>query len=112
MANTSMGFGELRHLRRMTCFSQNRFSDPKVPDQMYTEIVGHVCNAMKRRYSKQRMELKRGAMEATWRKQIDLYEQQAESGIRVANNRSRQGLEIRSLAVTQKRPYVITSNRP
>ena len=82
MANTSMGFGELRHLRRMTCFSQNRFSDPKVPDQMYTEIVGHVCNAMKRRYSKQRMELKRGAMEALCRSR-SIYEQQAESEVQV-----------------------------
>jgi hypothetical protein len=37
-------------------------SDPSVSDQMCTEIVGHVGNAMKRGYSKQRMENKRGAM--------------------------------------------------
>jgi hypothetical protein len=53
-------------------------SDPNVSDQMYTEIVGHVGNAMKRRYSKQRMEKKRGAMDAMCRTQIDLCEQQAE----------------------------------
>jgi hypothetical protein len=39
---------------------------------MYKEIVGHVGEAMKRRYSKQRMENKRGAMDAMCRKQIDL----------------------------------------
>jgi hypothetical protein len=54
-------------------------SDPSVSDQVYTEIVGHVGNAMKRRYSKQRMEKKRGAMDAMCRTQIDLCEQQAES---------------------------------
>jgi integrase len=53
-------------------------SDPNVSDQMYTEIVGHVGNAMKRRYSKQRMENKRGAMDAMCRTQVDLCEQQAE----------------------------------
>jgi hypothetical protein len=36
-------------------------SNPEVSDQMYTEIVGHVGNPMKRRYSKQRKENKRGA---------------------------------------------------
>jgi hypothetical protein len=56
-------------------------SDPNVSDQMYTEIVGHVGNAMKRRYSKQRMEKKRGAMDAMCRMQIDLCEQQAESEV-------------------------------
>jgi integrase len=56
-------------------------SNPEVSDQMYTEIVGHVGNAMKRRYSKQRMENKRGAMDAMCRKQIDLCEQQAEGEI-------------------------------
>jgi hypothetical protein len=35
-------------------------SDPDCSDQVYTEIAGHVGNAMKRRYSKQRMEKKRG----------------------------------------------------
>jgi hypothetical protein len=55
-----------------------QLSDPNVSDQMYTEIVGHVGNAMKRRYSKQRMEKKRGAMDAMCRTQIDLCEQQAE----------------------------------
>jgi hypothetical protein len=38
-------------------------------------------NAMKRRYSKQRMEKKRGAMDAMCRTQIDLCEQQAESEV-------------------------------
>ena len=52
-------------------------SNPDVSDQMYTEIVGHVGNAMKRRYSKQRMENKRGVMDAMCRTQIDLCEQQA-----------------------------------
>jgi integrase len=56
-------------------------SDPNVSDQMYTEIVGHVGDAMKRRYSKQRMEKKRGAMDAMCRTQIDLCEQQAESEV-------------------------------
>ncbi len=56
-------------------------SNPEVSDQMYTEIVGHVGNAMKRRYSKQRMENKRGAMDAMCRTQINLYEQQAEAEI-------------------------------
>jgi integrase len=56
-------------------------SDPNVSDQMYTEIVGHVGDAMKRRYSKQRMEKKRGAMDAMCRSQIDLCEQQAESEV-------------------------------
>jgi hypothetical protein len=56
-------------------------SDPNVSDQMYTEIVGRVGNAMKRRYSKQRMENKRGAMDAMCRKQIDLCEQHAEAEI-------------------------------
>ena len=46
---------------------------------MYTEIVG---NATKRRYSKQRMELKRGAMEALCRSR-SIYEQQAESEVQV-----------------------------
>ena len=54
-------------------------SNPEVSDQMYTEIVGHVGDAMKRRYSKRRMEKKRGAMDAMCRRQIDLCEQQAES---------------------------------
>jgi hypothetical protein len=45
---------------------------------MYTEIVGHVGDAMKRRYSKQLMEKKRGAMDTMCRTQIDLCEQQAE----------------------------------
>jgi integrase len=58
-------------------------SDPNVSDQMYTEIVGHVGNAMKRRYSKQRMENKRGAMDAMCRRQIDLCEQQANSEVLV-----------------------------
>ncbi len=58
-------------------------SNPEVSDQMYTEIVGHVGNAMKRRYSKQRMEKKRGAMDAMCRTQIDLCEQQAESEVLV-----------------------------
>jgi hypothetical protein len=40
-----------------------------------------VGNAMKRRYSKQRMEKKRGAMDAMCRTQIDLCEQQAESEV-------------------------------
>ena len=39
-------------------------SDPQVSDQMYTEIAGHVGEAMKRRYSKQRMEKKKIAMDA------------------------------------------------
>jgi integrase len=39
-------------------------SNPNVSDQMYTEIVGHVGDAMKRRYSKQRMENKRVALDA------------------------------------------------
>jgi hypothetical protein len=56
-------------------------SDPNVSDQMYTEIVGHVGDAMKRRYSKQRMEKKRVAMDAMCKKQIDLCEQQAESEV-------------------------------
>lgn len=45
-------------------------SDPNVSDQMYTEIVGHVGNAMKRRYSKQRMELKKVAMDTMCKKQV------------------------------------------
>lgn len=45
-------------------------SDPKVSDQMYTEIVGHVGDAMKRRYSKQRMENKKIAMDAMCKKQL------------------------------------------
>jgi integrase len=53
-------------------------SNPEVSDQMYTEIVGHVGNAMKRRYSKQRMENKRGAMDAMCRTQVELCERQAE----------------------------------
>jgi len=56
-------------------------SNPEVSDQMYTEIVGHVGNAMKRRYSKQRMENKRGAMDAMCRTQIELCELQAESEV-------------------------------
>jgi hypothetical protein len=56
-------------------------SNPEVSDQMYTEIVGHVGDAMKRRYSKQRMEKKRGVMDAMCRTQIDLCEQQAESEV-------------------------------
>jgi integrase len=39
-------------------------SNPGVSDQMYSELVGHVGDAMKRRYSKQRMENKRTAMDA------------------------------------------------
>src|ERR1700722_12817549 len=39
-------------------------SNPDVSDQVYTEIVGHVGDAMKRRYSKQQMEKKRIAMDA------------------------------------------------
>lgn len=46
-------------------------SDPKVSDQMYKEIVGHVSEAMKRRYSKQRLELKKIAMDEMCRKQIE-----------------------------------------
>lgn len=45
-------------------------SDPNVSDQMYTEIVGHVGDAMKRRYSKQRMEKKKTAMDAMCKKQV------------------------------------------
>lgn len=45
-------------------------SNPDVSDQMYTEIVGHVGNAMKRRYSKQRMEKKRVAMDAMCKKHV------------------------------------------
>lgn len=45
-------------------------SDPNVSDQMYTEIVGHVGDAMKRRYSKQRMEKKKVAMDAMCKKQV------------------------------------------
>lgn len=45
-------------------------SDPSVSDQMYTEIVGHVGDDMKRRYSKQRMELKRVAMDTLCKKQV------------------------------------------
>jgi integrase len=56
-------------------------SNPEVSDQLYTEIVGHVGNAMKRRYSKQRMEKKRGAMDAMCLTQLDLCEQQAESEV-------------------------------
>jgi hypothetical protein len=56
-------------------------SNPEVSDQMYKEIVGHVSEAMKRRYSKQRMENKRGAMDAMCRTQIDLCEQQAEAEV-------------------------------
>jgi integrase len=45
-------------------------SNPEVSDQMYTEIVGHVGDAMKRRYSKQRMEKKKVAMDAMCKKQV------------------------------------------
>jgi hypothetical protein len=64
-------------------------SNPAVSDQMYTEIVGHVGQAMKRRYSKQRMENKRGAMDAMCKGQVDLCERQADSEVKARN----QGLE-------------------
>ena len=56
-------------------------SDPTVSDQIYTEIVGHVGNAMKRRYSKQRMENKRGAMDAMCKAQVELCEQEVETEV-------------------------------
>jgi hypothetical protein len=56
-------------------------SDPNVSDQMYTEIVGHVGAAMKRRYSKQRMENKRGAMDAMCKTQVELCELEVESEV-------------------------------
>lgn len=46
-------------------------SNPEVSDQMYTEIVGHVGQAMKRRYSKQRLEKKRVAMDAMCKKHVE-----------------------------------------
>jgi integrase len=76
-------------------------SDPGVSDQMYTEIVGHVGNAMKRRYSKQRMELKRVAMDAMCRTQVDLCEQQAES--EVAAHKEQVESEVRAaLGLSEK----------
>jgi integrase len=60
-------------------------SDPDVSDQMYTEIVGHVGNAMKRRYSKQRMENKRKAVDAMCKTQVDLCERQADSEAKTRN---------------------------
>jgi integrase len=76
-------------------------SNPEVSDQMYTEIVGHVGNAMKRRYSKQRMEKKRGAMDAMCRTQVDLCEEQAES--EVAARKEQVESEVRtSLGLPEK----------
>jgi hypothetical protein len=56
-------------------------SNPQVSDQVYTEMVGHVGNAMKRRYSKQRMEDKRRAVDAMCTNQVNLCEQQAQAEI-------------------------------
>src|SRR6202034_3468056 len=77
-------------------------SNPEVSDQMYTEIVGHVGDAMKRRYSKQRMENKRGAMDAMCRTQIDLCEQQAESEVLTRKQQVESEVRI-SLGLPEKR---------
>ena len=77
-------------------------SNPEVSDQMYTEIVGHVGNAMKRRYSKQRMEKKRGAMDAMCRTQIDLCEQQAE--YEVLARKQQVESEVRTLLGLPEKP--------
>jgi hypothetical protein len=83
-------------------------SNPEVSDQMYTEIVGHVGNAMKRRYSKQRMDKKRGAMDAMCRTQIDLCEQQAE--LEVLARKQQVESEVRtSLGLPEKAVHAPTS---
>jgi hypothetical protein len=76
-------------------------SDPNVSDQMYTEIVGHVGNAMKRRYSKQRMENKRGAMDAMCKTQVELCEQEVETEVEALKEKVQS--EVRaSMGLTEK----------
>ena len=45
-------------------------SDPNVSDQMGNELFGHASKAMRRRYSKQRMELKKVHVDAMCKKQV------------------------------------------
>jgi integrase len=84
-------------------------SNPEVSDQMYTEIVGHVGNAMKRRYSRQRMEKKRGAMDAMCRAQVDLCEQQAES--KVLARKQQVESEVRTSLGLPEKPALARAER-
>jgi hypothetical protein len=63
-------------------------SDPDVSDQVYSEIAGHVGQAVKRRYSKQRMENKGAAIDALCERQVQTEiatsRQQAEENVRAS----------------------------